>query len=105
MQLDDISAGILHYICARDEVAIAETDLAAGREPEVSLGWFFTKIIPLDIKYFRERNPARSHARVFGIVDGVHLLDQIVGIVVDDYAQRSQHSHDARRLFVQVFAN
>ena len=46
--------------------------------------------------------PARG---VFGVVDGVHLFDLTLGIVVDDDLQRTQHGHHARRALVQVFAD
>ena len=43
-------------------------------------------------------------ARVFGIVDRLHLFHLAFGIVVDHHAQRAQHGHHARRALVQILA-
>src|SRR6266705_716913 len=105
MKLNDIPVGVFYYIVAGYEISVAETDLAARREAEVTLGRVFTKIILFDVQNLRERDAAGSHALVFGIVDGVHMLDEIVRIVVDDNAQWPQHCHNAWRAPVQVFSD
>src|SRR5438477_1104935 len=104
MKLNDIPVGVFYYIIAGYEICITESDLAARREAEVSLRRVFTKIIVFDVQNLRERNAAGSHALVFGIVDGGHMLDEIVRIVVDDHAQWPQHCHNAGPAPVQAFS-
>ena len=96
---------VLHHAGAGDEIGVAQAHFAAGREAEILLGRIFAEIVLLDVEDFGKRHLARAGGGVFGIVDGLHLLDLALGIVVDHHAQRPQHGHHARRALVQVFAH
>ncbi len=105
MQLDHLARVVLHDADAGDEVAVAQANFAAGRETEILLGRIFAKIVLFDVQDLGEWNGARAHGGIFGIIHRFHLVDLIVGIVVDHDAQRAQHGHDARGALVQILAD
>src|SRR5579884_276973 len=87
---------------ALDEIGVAQPYFPAGSQAKVIFRRIFTEILLLDIQLFRERNFARSGAGVFGIVDGVELLDLAFGIIVDNHLQRSQNTENARSAAVEI---
>ncbi len=104
-QLDDVPRLVLDHTFALQEVRVAEPHFAAGSETEELLGRVFTEVILLDVEHPRERNFSRSHRRIFRVVDGVELLDLVLGIILDDDPQRVQHGHYPGGALVEILAN
>src|SRR5690349_19969936 len=98
------AAGALDAVGASAGVAIAGADFAARGESEVSLGRILAKIVLLDVQDFGERHGAGAGTGVLGVIDGFHLVDLAVGIIVDHDAQRAEHGHGAQSRLVQIFA-
>src|SRR5579872_3163071 len=105
MELDDLAVGVLYNAGTRDEVGVAQSNFAAGREPEILLRRIFAEIVLFDVEHARERNLACPHGRVFGIVDGFHYFNLVFGVVVDDYFQRTKNGHDAFGSFIEILTD
>ena len=52
----------------------------------------------------RKRDASCSRRLVFGIVDRFHFFHLALGVIRDDDLERIQHSHDAGRSLIQIFA-
>src|SRR3712207_8529278 len=67
-QLDDLARGVLHDLLAGDEVAVAQTHLAARRQPEELLRRVLHEVVAVDVQLAREdRKSTRlnsSHANI-----------------------------------------
>ena len=103
-QLHDITVGVLNGFFALDDVGVAQTYFATGREAEKFLRRVFFEIILLDVQHARKRHRTRAGAFVFRVVDGDQFFHLTFGIILNDQFKRSQHCHDARRQFVQILA-
>ena len=104
VDFDHFAGLILHYVGAGHEITVAQAHFASGRQPIKLFGRILAKVVLLDVEHTRKRHFTRAGARVLGIVDGVHLLDIVFGIVVDHNLQRPQHGHHAWRTLIQILA-
>ena len=95
---------VFHHARAADEIGIAQPHFLAGGQAMVFLRRDFAEVVLLDLQLAREGDLARAHARVFRVVDRLHLLDLAFRVVVDHDLQRPQHAHHPRRPLVQVGA-
>ncbi len=103
-QLDDLAAFVLDDARAGDEVGVAQAHFAPRRQPIELFGRVLHEVVALDVKHFGEGHQAGPGARVFGVVDRLHLLDQIIRVILDDHAQRVEHGHATRGAPVEVLA-
>ena len=94
---------------AGDDVAVAEADGGAGREPLPALRRDLGEVVALDPQLAREREPARARG-VGGrrhVVRPVRRVDplRVLGQVLDRELQRVGHGEDARGDGVEVVAD
>ena len=83
MNFDDFAFLVLDHARAGHKVAVAEADLATRRQTKILGRRNFAEVVLLDVEHARERDLAASGGCVFGIVDRVHFLGLVFGIVVD----------------------
>src|SRR5215213_7855358 len=92
-------------MCAFDKVGIPQPDLIAGIQAVV-LGWRrLPKVILLDVKYLREGDFTLAGAWIFWVVDSFHLLDEILGIVIQDQLEGLGDSHPPKRMFIEIISD
>ena len=77
-QLGHLAARILDHLDALDVIGVLEPDLPARRQAVVFGRRRLPEVLPLDPQLARERQPPRAGVRVFGVVDGLELLDRIM---------------------------
>ena len=93
---------ILHHPDTRDEIGVAEPDLASRGQAVEFLGGILEKVLPFDIDHPREGDFPGSHVRVGGMVEGWQHFHPVFRVVLDDHAQGTQDRHHAGGAFVQV---
>src|SRR5207247_1518637 len=96
---------MLHHPGTGNEISVAQPHFASWREAVELFGRIFAEVVLLNVEHARKWNFSGSGAGVFWVIDCLHLLNSVFWIVVNHYPQRPQHTHDARRTLVQVFAN
>ena len=69
------------------------------------MGGSILEIFLLDVEHFRERHFARPLGWIFGVIDRLHLLNQPIGIIIDDQLERALHRQTAGCVQVQVLAD
>src|SRR5438445_5278812 len=83
MNFDDLAFIVLHQARARNEVAVAQPNLASWRETEIFRRRHFTEVILLDVEHAREWNLAASSAFIFRFIYRIHLFVLVLRIIVD----------------------
>src|SRR5262249_52744648 len=100
--LRDLAIGTQREVGAFDDVRVAQPNFGPGRQPEILLRRDLAKVVALDPQFATERHLARARRGIFGIVDGIHLLDFAFGVVRDDELQRPQHRHAALGAAIEI---
>src|SRR5207245_8945989 len=90
---NDCADGVAFDAGALDDVGVAQADQGAGGEAEVLGGRGVPEVVLLYIKDAAKRDLSGTGGRILGIVDGLQLLDAVLGVILDDQFQRPQHSH------------
>src|SRR5919109_4829906 len=104
-QLDHLTRGISHYFATGDQIAIAQPDLAPGRQAIKVFGRVFHKIITLDVELRPERNAPHAGGRILRVVNRIELLTSARRMVLDDELQWAQDSHSTYCGLVQALAD
>src|SRR5262249_52329215 len=104
-ELDHVAGAILQHLTAGDEIGVAQSNLASGREPVKFLGRVLHEIVALDVKLATETKAPRPRVWIVGMVDRFELLALAFGIVLDDDLQRPQHRHASQGRFVEDLAH
>ena len=68
------------------------------------LGRILAKVVAFNVEDLGKRHLAAAHRRVFRIVDGVQLFDEIIGVVVDHNLDRIDDGHDAGGAAIEILA-
>ena len=98
VDFDHVSVFVFNARVARDEIRVAQTDLAAGGKAEVFLRGVFHEVVPFDVENPREGDLTNAVVGIFGIVHRVEEFGFPLGVVVDDQFERTEHPHAAQRL-------
>ena len=104
-QLDDRAGVVLDDVGAGHQVGVAEAHFPARGQAEELLRRLLHEVVALDVDLPRERHLARARGGILRVVDDVHVLDELVGIVRQDQLQRAEHRHRPRRMPVEILAH
>src|SRR5262249_26706214 len=90
---------------ALDDVGGTQTNLGAGRQPEILLWGAVAEVVALDPQLAAERDLSRAGGGVFGIVDGIQLLDLALGVVGNDELEGAEDGHAPLGAAVEILAD
>src|SRR5690348_5180708 len=100
-ELDDLAARVLDHVGAGHEVGVAQTHFAAGGEAE-ELAWrVLHEVVAFDPELAREGHLACPGRGILRVVDGLHLLDLPLWVVLDHEPERAQDGEASQRPPVQ----
>ncbi len=75
---------IFDHAFACDKIGKAQSHLAARGQTEEFFWRVFKKVISFNVDFSAKRNLPGAHVRVLGVVQGIHFLHQVLGIVVNN---------------------
>ena len=104
MYLNDLADFIFDHPCAFDEIRVSQANFIARIEPVIFGRRRFSEIVLLDVEHLRERNLASPCARVFRIIDCLHLFYEVIRVIINHKLKWFGDSHPARRMFIEVIA-
>ena len=97
---------VLDYPVALEVKGPAQPDFAARSQTEKLFRRILHKIVALNVEHPGKGDHPKTHlGGIIWKIRGLQLFRLILGVVVDDHSERSEHGHDPGGLLIQVVAD